>query len=181
MAKRAAFLDRDGTVNIDPGYIGKPDDMKLFPNVGRAIKKLNDNGFLVFIVSNQSGIGREYFTEQDLYRVHEKFLELLGESGAVIDGIYYCPHKPDEGCKCRKPQTGLIDQPCSDFDIDLKNSFVVGDRDKDLEMAENAGVKSVLVRTGYGEKESKELTAPCDYIADDLNDAVSWILGEGDK
>ncbi len=185
MAKRAAFLDRDGTVNIDPGYIGNPDDMELFPHVGEAIKKLKDNGFLVFIVSNQSGIGRGYFTVDDLGKVHERFLSLLSESGAsnftgeIIDKIYYCPHKPDEGCSCRKPAAGLIDRACKDFDIDLENSFVIGDRNKDLEMAENAGIKSVLVKTGYGEKESGDLTAPCNYIAEDLKDAVEWILEDG--
>lgn len=183
MAKKAAFLDRDGTVNIDPGYISKPDDMKLFPGVGDAVKKLKDNNFLVFIVSNQSGVGRGYFSKEDLDKVHDRFLTLLSQSAGVdgavtlIDKIYYCPHKPEVGCRCRKPSAGLIEEACRDFDIDLKQSYVVGDRNKDIELGKNVGVRSILVKTGYGEKESGELVSHPNYIAEDLKDAVDWIVG----
>jgi len=179
VAKRAAFLDRDGTINADPGYIGNPDDMVLFSRSARAIKMLNDADVVVVIVTNQSGIGRGYFTRDDLDRVHDRFRELLKKEDAYVDDILYCPHKPSDRCKCRKPGTELLDIAVEKYGIDMAASFVVGDKNTDLKLAENAGANGILVKTGHGEEESLSTISPCAYVAEDLFDAVEWILGGG--
>ncbi len=154
---RAVFLDRDGTINEEVGYLRNLADLRLIPGAGAAIKRLNDSGMKVVLVTNQSGIARGYFSESLLQEIHDRLEQMLRDEGARLDAIYYCPHHPSAGnshytrdCDCRKPGTGLIDRAARDLNIDVKHSYVVGDKWSDVELGQRAGAHSVLVRTGYG-------------------------------
>ncbi|MCK4739417.1 MAG: HAD family hydrolase [Deltaproteobacteria bacterium] len=179
----AVFLDRDGTINIDTGYIGVAEGFTLITGAAVAIRLLNQTGVKVFIVTNQSGIGRGYFTETDLGLVNARMKELLSLEGARIDGIYYCTHRPDDNCDCRKPATALVKRAEAEHAVKAKSSFVVGDKFVDVALGKNVGAKSVLVLTGAGEKErekfdhSTEGIIP-DLIAKDLLGAAEWIVRE---
>ena len=180
MKKPAVFLDRDGTINEQMGYINHLSRFVMIPGAGEAIRLLNENGFLAIVVSNQSGVGRGYFPIEFVDKVHTYMAGLLEKEGAKFDGIFICPHHPDEGCDCRKPKTGLIRQACEAFHIDMENSYVVGDRCSDLEFADRANLKGILVTTGYGLGEI-EFILPASpvkplHIANDMLDAVKWII-----
>ena len=144
---RAVFLDRDGTIAKDVHYCRRPEDFILFANAAGVIKLLNNSGFKVIIITNQSGIAKGYLSEETLGEIHKKMKEELADEGAHIDGIYYCPHHPDDNCGCRKPRPSLILQAAGDFDIDLKHSFMVGDRQKDIELGKAVGCRTILVGT----------------------------------
>lgn len=178
MKMQAVFLDRDGTVNIDTGYLSDPAKLHLIDGAADAIKRLNEAGIKVIVVSNQSGVGRGFFTNADEARVNERLVEVLAASGARLDGIYYCPHLPDDGCQCRKPATGLVDSAAQEHAIEIRRSCVVGDKASDIELARNLGVRSALVLTGNGREELSKISPAPDYVAQDLADAVAWILGE---
>lgn len=183
----AVFLDRDGTINEQMGYINHLDRFILLPGVGRAINRLNLAGLPAVVVSNQSGVARGYFPEELVGRVNRKMVDLLAEDGAVLDGVYYCPHHPRaemaeyrRDCECRKPRPGLLERAAADLGLDLGRSYVVGDRVTDLETARRIGAKGVLVLTGYG-RGDLEYVLPGkdvrpDWVAEDLNAAVDWIL-----
>ncbi len=180
----AVFLDRDGTINEQMGYINHISRFKLLPRVADAIRMLNENNYLVVVVTNQSGPARGYFPIELVYEVNNYMKELLRKEGANIDAVYFCPHLPEDGCNCRKPKTGMIEMACKDLNIDLSLSYVIGDMCDDIELAKNAGIKGIMVKTGYGMGEieyrlPKRNLKP-DYIADDLFSAVKWIL-ENDK
>ncbi len=187
--KAAVFLDRDGTINEQMGYINHICRFQLLPGVGEAIKRLNDADIPVVVVSNQSGLARGYFPEELLDKVHEKMHNLLAEKNAKVDAIYYCPHHPEakekrfrEECNCRKPKPGLVLQAAEELQLDPKKSFVVGDRWSDIKTAANCGAKSILVRTGYG-RGDEQYIGPDQEIqphkkCDDLEAAVEWILQE---
>ena len=181
-------MDRDGTVNEQMGYINHLSRFVLLPGAGKAIRLLNEAGFLAIIVSNQSGVARGYFPLELVHRVHDKMNTLIREDGAVLDGIYFCPHYPNGkvspfgmSCDCRKPGIGLIQKAFEAFDIDMENSYVIGDRCTDIEMAQRAGLKGIMVKTGYGmgdlEYVFPNLPFQPFHAADDLLDAVEWILG----
>ncbi len=184
---KAVFLDRDGTVNEEVGYLSDLKQLKLVPGAGTAIKKLNDAGFLVVLVTNQSGIARGYFSESLVHETHALLQQMLRNEGARLDGIYFCPHHPTEGkthytmeCECRKPGTGLIDRAARDLDIDVKQSYVVGDKWSDVELGQRAGARTILVRSGFaqddpGNARPRHLADP-DFIAHTLTDAAEWIL-----
>ncbi len=184
---RAVFLDRDGTVNAEVGYLSDLNQLKLIPGAGAAIRRLNEKGFKVVLVTNQSGIARGYFTESFVHETHALLEQMLREEGARIDGIYYCPHHPRAGnshytkvCDCRKPGTGLIDRAARDLAIDVKMSFVVGDKWSDVELGQRAGARSILVRSGFasddpGNVRPGHLSDP-DFIAHTITEAVDWIL-----
>lgn len=138
-AKKAVFIDRDGTITKDVPFCSRPEDLELVDGAAQSIKKLNDAGFLVIMITDQSGIGRGYFTEDTLNKIHKKMKQDLAKKGARVDGIYYCPHHPDDNCDCRKPKTGLIKKALQDFDISLSGSYVIGDRPRDVELAERIG------------------------------------------
>ncbi len=178
MGKIAVFIDRDGTINKESGYIDRPDMIDLIPGSAEAIKIINKMGLNAVVVTNQSGIGRSYFKEESLWKVHRRLKELLMEEGAYIDAIYYCPHHPDEGCECRKPMPGLLKRAALEIDIDLCSSYVIGDKISDLILAQNVGAKGILVKTGYGleaiEDMSEKEVSP-DLVAEDLLSAVRWI------
>jgi D-glycero-D-manno-heptose 1,7-bisphosphate phosphatase len=175
MSKAAIFLDRDGTVNFEVGYLHKTTDWKWVPGVIEAIKLLNASGFLVIIVSNQSGIARGKYTRADVDKLHAYVNSELQLQGGTIDEFYYCEHHPEHGdtreCACRKPKTGMINQACNDYDIDLDKSWLIGDKLTDVKTGENAGVSTVLVLTGYGENCLHSVN-PSQKLASDLLDAV---------
>ncbi len=173
---KAVFLDRDGVIVEDVGYHYKIEDFKLIPNAVEGLKLLKD--FKLFFVTNQSGIGRGYYTIKDFKNFNNHLIKELKKHGIKIDKTYYCPHTPDDNCDCRKPKTKLIKDAEKEFGIDLKKSFVIGDRKKDIEMGKNAGCKTILVLTGK-EKSGDGINA--DYTAKDLVDAAKWVLNIGNN
>lgn len=174
------FLDRDGTVNRDTGYVKSPEELELLPGVVESIARLKRAGARVVIVTNQSGVARGLVTLEQLKAIHARLRALLEAGGAGIDALYYCPHHPDEGCACRKPQTGMVERAVSDLRLDLTHAYVVGDQKRDIELARRVGARSVLVTTGPTSLEALDLLvaenlAP-DRIASSLVEAVDWIL-----
>jgi D-glycero-D-manno-heptose 1,7-bisphosphate phosphatase len=182
---RAVFLDRDGTLIEDVGYLERVERVALYPWSVDAIRLLNRAGFRIVVITNQAGVARGYFAEAVVEAVHRYIDSILAQGGARIDAYYYCPHHPDGSvepynrrCDCRKPGRGLIDRAATDLGIDPAASFVVGDRWLDIAMARAVGARAVLVRTGYGvTDEARPLPdlAP-DAIADNLIGATTWIL-----
>jgi D-glycero-D-manno-heptose 1,7-bisphosphate phosphatase len=183
--RRAVFLDRDGTLSEERGYIDRMDLLDLFPWTADAIRLLNRAGFATVVVTNQSAIGRAIIDEPFLHSVHREIDRRLGAGGARIDGYYFCPHIHDAKlpeyrvpCRCRKPGPGMIEQACADLGLDPTRSFMVGDRLIDVSCGHAAGAKSILVRTGRGAHEvdaSPGLSEP-DAILNNLMEAVGWIL-----
>jgi D-glycero-D-manno-heptose 1,7-bisphosphate phosphatase len=184
--ERAVFLDRDGTIIEEVGYLDRPERVELFPWTIDAVRVLNRAGLAVVLVSNQSGVARGFFTEDVVDAVHQRMADLLAEGGARIDAYYYCPHHPDgkvppfaQKCDCRKPGRGLVDRAEQEFGIEPARSFVVGDRWLDVALGRAVGAQSVLVRTGYGASEEQKRPADlaADAVVDNLIAASSWILG----
>ena len=184
--QRAIFLDRDGTMNVSKGFISKADDLELIPGTIDAIKAINKSGALAIVITNQPVIARGECSFEELHNIHNKLKTLLGEKGAFVDDIFYCPHHPDKGfegevpelkfdCECRKPKTGMIDEAVKKYNIDLSKSYMVGDSTMDLETARNAGIKSVLVDTGFAGNDGK-YDRSCDIEAENLFDAVEKII-----
>ena len=184
--QRAIFLDRDGTMNVSKGFISNAEDLELIPGTIEAIKAINKSGALAIVITNQPVIARGECSFEELHNIHNKLKTLLGEKGAFVDDIFYCPHHPDKGfegevpelkfdCDCRKPKTGMIDEAVKKYNIDLSKSYMVGDSTMDLELARNAGVKSVLVDTGFAGNDGK-YDRSCDIEAKDLLDAVEKII-----
>ncbi len=171
----AVFLDRDGTINIDGGYLYRIKDFQFIPGAIEALKELSKADYKMIIITSQSGIGRGYYTDRDFQKLNGHMLKEMGKEGIRIDGVYYCPHAPEKNCICRKPETGMIKKASSEFEIDLKKSFVVGDKTTDIKMGENAGCRTVLVKTGLAGRDGRFEIKP-DYTADDLHGAVKWIL-----
>ena len=174
--KRAVFLDRDGTVCEDVNYLSRPEQLKIFPFAAKAIRLLNDNDFLVILITNQSGIARGFFDENALLEIHEKLLSELAEQNAKLDAIYFCPHNSGDNCNCRKPNTGMIEQATRDFSIDLENSWMIGDKAIDVETGFNAETKTALVLTGYGRKEFETLKRNPGIVAENLFEAIERII-----
>jgi D-glycero-D-manno-heptose 1,7-bisphosphate phosphatase len=186
-ASGAVFLDRDGTVNEEVGYLSDLSQLRLLPGAAKAIRRLNEARWPVVLVTNQSGIARGYFPESFVNETHRLLEDLLGREGARLDGIYYCPHHPTAGnslytavCNCRKPATGLLDTAARELKIDLHRSYMVGDKWSDVELGQRAGARSILVTTGFvaddpGNKRPDRVQDP-DFVAPDLAAAVDWIL-----
>ena len=177
--QKAIFLDRDGTINEYVGFLRKEEDFRLIPGVSEAIKKINNSGYLAIVVTNQPVIARGEVTEEELEEIHKKMETLLGLDGAYIDDIYYCPHHPDKGfegeipelkieCDCRKPKTGMLEKAAREHNIDLSSSIMIGDSTLDIKMAENAGMQSVLLKTGQKGEDGKYDVSPT-LIAEDLS------------
>ena len=181
---KAVFLDKDGTIIEDVGYIQSPSQIKFIDGSIEAIKKLNQAGYKVVIISNQSGIARGMVTENAIHHVDKTLHKHILNGGAHLDGIYFCPHHPEHGlhpykksCECRKPHPGLIKKAEHDLKIDLSMSFMIGDKATDIEAGQKAGVKTVLVLTGRGPEEKSKIKEKPDHIANKLSDAIDWILG----
>ncbi len=184
---QAVFLDRDGTLSEEVGYVNHIDRFRVYPWSPGAVRLLNEAGFRVVIVTNQSGVARGYFPESLLHETHAKLQEVLAREGARVDAIYYCPHHPDgkvaafrQRCSCRKPGTALLEKAARDLDIDLASSYLVGDRYNDLETGFRVNTPGILVLTGYGKGEYQYLrdswSRQPDHVAKDLGGAAQWIL-----
>lgn len=189
--KPAVFLDRDGTVSEEVGYVNHVGRFRLLPRAAQGIRRINESDYLAVLVTNQAGVARGYFKESLVIAVHERLEELLAKNGAHLDGIYYCPHHPTAGeppyrqdCDCRKPKPGMVLAAQRDLNIDVAQSFMVGDKHSDITFAQSVGMQGVLVKTGYGlgeiEQWSAEWTEQPDQICEDLLDAVEWILSRDD-
>jgi D-glycero-D-manno-heptose 1,7-bisphosphate phosphatase len=179
---RAIFLDRDGTLIAEKNYLCRAEDVEIFPGAGRALKKLLDVGFKLFIVSNQSGVGRGYFTLADVDRVNEHLARELARDGVRFEKIYIAPEAPDQPSRARKPSPQFLFDARDEFNLNLAESFMVGDKLIDLECGWNAGVKkSILVRTGYGAETERAAAGKfaSALIVDDLNGSADWILNYG--
>ena len=189
--RRAVFLDRDGTLNIEKGYIRDISEVELYPGAARSVRLLNDAGILAILATNQTGAARGYYTIEHVHGLNGKVQQLLHDgAGARLDGVYYCPHYKDgivpeftRECDCRKPAPGMILQAARDFaDIDLAGSYVVGDKATDITFARNAGCRGILVRTGYGEQvlagEYQVLEVQPEKVCADIVEAVAYILSQ---
>ncbi len=188
----AVFLDRDGVINEEVGYLDSIDKLKLYANSAEAVRLINESGMKAVVITNQSGIARGYFTEKFVRSVHTRIQKILREKGAFIDAFYYCPHHPTEGigiylkpCSCRKPEAGMLITASQELDIDPGRSYMVGDMLKDIQVAGKVGAKGILVKTGYGLNTIKNDLTPGTagniqphYIAEDILDAVKWILND---
>jgi D-glycero-D-manno-heptose 1,7-bisphosphate phosphatase len=189
---RAVFFDRDGTVIEEVGYLNDLKQLRLIPGAAVAIRRLNEAEFKVVVVTNQSGVARGYFTEAFVRETHGLLEKMLGIEGARLDGVYYCPHHPKAGsspytaaCDCRKPGTGMLEQAARELGIDIRASFVVGDKWSDVELGQRAGAHAVLVRTGYapddpGNVRPEHLGDP-DFIAETITEAADWIILQAAK
>ena len=179
-AEFAVFVDRDGTICFDKHYMSDPADIELIPTVADGIKRLNEADIPVIVVTNQSGVGRGFFTEEGLNAMHDRLRQILAAHGARLDDIFYCPHRPDEGCNCRKPKPGMLLRAKEKHGFDLTKSFVIGDRMLDVEMAHAVGAKVALVPEPgdqYNiEKEIKESRDRPGFRATKFIEAVDWIL-----
>lgn len=174
MKKKAVFVDRDGTLIEEVNFLSRVEDLNVFPFTPPAIKRLKDAGFLVIVLTNQSGIGRGIYTTHDMHAVHDA---IQAQVGGLIDAFYFCPHLPDEGCRCRKPNLGMIEAAQADFDIEMEGSWMVGDKNLDVWIAENAGIRSALVMTGYGRKHLPEIERQPNFMAENFGLSVDAILG----
>jgi D-glycero-D-manno-heptose 1,7-bisphosphate phosphatase len=183
---KAVFLDRDGTIIEDVGYLNTPAEIKFIPGSIAAIKKLKEAGYKVVVITNQAGVARGLITEDMLQTIDKTLHKWILNSGTHLDALYYCPHHAEHGvypykqaCECRKPHPGLLLKAQKDLNIDLAQSFMVGDKATDIEAGQRAGVKTVFVMTGRGEVEKSAMKTPPNHSAADLNQAADWILKNG--
>ena len=176
---KAVFIDRDGTIAKDAHYCRRVEDFEILPTVPQAIRLLNQHGFKVVVITNQSGVARGYFTEATLRQIHQHMSRELAKYGARVDAIYYCPHHPDDGCQCRKPGPGLILKAAGELGINLGGSFMVGDGEMDVKAGKAAGCHTVLVTTGPNR--GKEIEDTPNYIAENVLQAARWIVNRVSK
>ena len=170
-------LDRDGTLNVEVHYLSHPDQVELLPGVVEGLRALRSAGCRLVVVTNQSAIGRGLFDEARLASIHDRLRALLGAHGVTLDGIYHCPHRPDEGCACRKPGPLMIERAVADLGFDPAQAFVVGDKPCDIDLGRGVGATTLLVRTGYGAGHEAAGDAAADFVVDDLLGAARVIIG----
>ena len=173
--RRFVLLDRDGTVIVERHYLSDPCQVELIPGAASALRHLRKTGLGLAIITNQSPIGRGLFSEECLDLIHHRLLELLEAEGVYVDGIYYCPHLPEENCRCRKPQPGLVELAAEELHFDPQASFLVGDNACDIELGRRVGATTLLVRTGYGAQAVAAGAVTPDYVGNDLLDATHVI------
>jgi D-glycero-D-manno-heptose 1,7-bisphosphate phosphatase len=179
---KAVFLDRDGTLLVERGYITSPEQVTLLPGVAQGLARLKAAGWRLLVVTNQACVAKGLITEEELGGIHQRMVMMLGAEGVMLDGVYWCPHHPEGTvmeyaveCGCRKPRPGLLEQAAREHGVDLEASVMVGDTLRDLEAGRGAGTRTVLVRTGKGAATAHG----ADFVADDLRAAAEWILKEG--
>jgi heptosyltransferase-2 len=176
------FLDRDGTLNEDPGYLRSASELKLLPGVATALARLKGAGARLVVVTNQSGVGRGLFMLKDLEAIHARLEGLLEQSDAALDAIYFCPHHPEDGCRCRKPATGMIDRAVSELHLDLRRAYLIGDHASDIQLAKAVGVKAILVTSGKVDRQALDMLTAAgampDMVASSMAEAVEWILSD---
>ena len=178
MTRRFALVDRDGTINEERHYIHDPDEVALIPGAGAALARLRDElGMGIVVVTNQAEVGRGRLSVRRLDEIHERLRAMLAAEGAWVDAIEWCPHRPDDGCECRKPGVGMVTRAVARFGFEPAASFVVGDHAKDMAMGRAVGATTLLVRTGHGAEEERIAGALADHVADDLGGAVDIIAG----
>jgi histidinol-phosphate phosphatase family protein len=175
MGRRFVVLDRDGTLIVERGYLADPNGVELLPATADGLRLLRSLGLGLVVVTNQSGIGRGYFDEACLARIHGRMLALLAAEGLTLDGLYVCPHLPDAGCDCRKPRPGLLEQAARDLGFCARESIVVGDKACDIDLGQSVGATTILVRTGYGAQEEAAGDAHPDHVVEDLVGAATVI------
>ena len=185
----AVFIDRDGTLNVDTGYVSDPEDLVVYPFAGHAVRLLNENGLKAIVVTNQSTVARGFCSEDIIEAIHSKLQDELKKQGAHLDAVYYCPHHPEigeepyrMGCECRKPKPGMLYQAERELNVDLTRSYVIGDKTLDIEMARSVGAGGVLVLTGFGNDSVRRLKGKSlqpDFICRDVLEAVKIILAQG--
>jgi len=173
---KLVLLDRDGTIIVNKHYLSDPDKIEFLPGALEGLKLLSEAGIRLVIVSNQSGVGRGYFTEKEVNRVNERLVNLLKNEEIDILNVLYCPHSPENNCECRKPKPGMILRALNDSDISKDNAIIIGDSRADIEAGKKAGIDSILVRTGYGKEVEKELGSERLFVADNLLEAADIIL-----
>jgi D-glycero-D-manno-heptose 1,7-bisphosphate phosphatase len=172
MERPAIFLDRDGTLIEEVNYLSRVEDLRIFPFSSDALQRLKNSGFLAIVVTNQSGIGRDVYDEAAMHRIHD---EIQNELSGSIDAFYFCPHLPCDGCRCRKPGVGMIEAARADFEIDMDRSWMIGDKTIDIETGHNAGIRSAMVMTGYGQTHVNKLEMPADLVGETLIEVVEKI------
>ena len=170
-------LDRDGTIIVERGYLSAPQEVELLPGAARGLRAMRALGWGLVIVTNQSAVGRGLIDSSRLEEIHARLRQLLAAEGVTIDGIYVCPHTPQDGCRCRKPLPALLEQAARDLGLDARHAFVIGDKPCDMEMGRAAGATTLLVRTGYGAEHEAAGTVSADYVVNDLVEAAV-ILGQ---
>jgi D-glycero-D-manno-heptose 1,7-bisphosphate phosphatase len=175
--RRFVILDRDGTVIEEREYLSDPEDVTLIPGAGAALRELQTMGFGLAILTNQSGVGRGFFDLARIDLIHRRLKTLLAADGVRLDGVYVCPHTPEDDCACRKPKLGLLRQASAELGFDLKDSIVIGDKTSDIEMGRMAGATTFLVRTGYGAQWENAVSA--DFVVDSLAAATPLIRSLG--
>ena len=173
--RRFVILDRDGTINVEREYLSHPSQLELLPGVVSGLRRFRKLGFGLVVVTNQSGLGRGYFNEAQLALIHQKLAKMLAENGVHLDGLYLCPHRPDENCPCRKPRTALVEKAALEHRFHPSEAFVIGDKLIDIELGKNVGATTLLVRTGYGAQVALTAVPAWDYVVDDLAQAASLI------
>ena len=173
MKRPAIFLDRDGTLIEEVNFLSSVADLKIFPFTAEALRVLKNKGFAIIVVTNQSGIGRGIFGELDMHAIHEK---IKRELPGMIEAFYFCPHLPENGCECRKPGIGMIRTACEDFKLTTEGSWMIGDKSLDIEAGHNAGLSTILVRTGYGEMEARHASSSPKFVEKDLLAAARRIV-----
>ncbi|MFH1996342.1 MAG: D-glycero-beta-D-manno-heptose 1,7-bisphosphate 7-phosphatase [Candidatus Omnitrophota bacterium] len=183
---KTVFLDRDGVINKDPGgwtkynYVTTPDEFQFLPGSLGAIKKLSENDFRIIVVSNQAGVAKGYFTEAALDRITSLMLRRIEESGGTIEKVYYCVHRNEDNCDCRKPKEGLIIRAAEEYSIDLSDCVMIGDGASDITAGKKAGLTTVLVLSGKSTAEDAgSWSEKPDYIFKDLREAADWLIQEG--
>jgi D-glycero-D-manno-heptose 1,7-bisphosphate phosphatase len=174
--KPFAFIDRDGTVIVEKEYLGDPDGVELLPGTVAGLRRLRELGYGLVIVTNQAGVGRGFYTEVDVRAVNQRMADLLADHDLAFDGVYYCPHRSDAGCVCRKPAPGMIRQAQAELAVDMARSVVIGDRKSDIGLGKGLGLRAILVQTGYGAAETGDTGA--DAVVADLLAAAEWLAGE---
>jgi len=185
--KPAVFMDRDGTMTVEGGYINHPSRLKLISTTADAVRLCNENDLLAIVATNQAGVARGYFTEDLVNVVHDRLRAMLAKKGAHLDAVYYCPHHPREGkppyqadCDCRKPRPGMIERACRELPVDKSRSYMVGDKISDSEFGHRLGLRTVMVMTGYGrgeyEYQRQDWKDQPDFLAKNLKHAVEWII-----
>ena len=188
MGKPAVFLDRDGTINVEAGYIHDLANLRLMPGAAAAIKRLNELGVPAILATNQSGPARGYYPETWVHTLNNRVAELLEAEGAHLDDMFYCPHLPDGtvpeftmACRCRKPETGMLDDAAAKHELDLAASYMIGDKSTDVEVGQRAGCRTVLLKSGFGERvlagEYQWQVEP-DFVADTLVEAIDWVVAD---
>jgi D-glycero-D-manno-heptose 1,7-bisphosphate phosphatase len=173
---RAVFLDRDGTIMEDANCVGKMEQIALIPGAPQALRQLQDAGYKLFIVTNQSGVGRGYFTREAVESIHAHLNEEFSRAGVHFDRYYVCPHRPEENCECRKPKAKFLFEAAREYQLDLPRCFMIGDRESDIQAGVNAGVVSILVLTGVGRETLAKQAASPSHVAETIADAAGWIL-----